>query len=387
MKFSLTESQSEIRQLANKILQEQVTEERLRSLDQCESGERFDRALWQQLAKAGLLGIAIDEAHGGMGFDYFALTLLLEEVGRSVAAVPAVASLAGAAMVLTKYGSDTQKQQWLPAIASGESLLTVAFSEAMNSSDLTPHSMQATPSDDGYILTGTKHYVPYAQHADGIIVSAKLSDNENILVVVEPGQAGVSFTAENTTTAEPQSALNLSAVNVPSSQVITQGNAADDAIQYGVNCLVAAYCSVQTGASDAALRMTAKYTSERKQFNTVIASFQAVAQRAADGYIDVECLRLCSQQAACLLSDKPADLDAQRAINDAVTMAKIWAGDTGHRISYTAQHLHGGTGVDREYPLWRFCLLLRQMEFSMGSSQQHLTDLGDRIADYSVAMS
>lgn len=387
MKFSLTESQSEIRQLANKILQEQVTEERLRSLDQCESGERFDRALWQQLANAGLLGIAIDEAHGGMGFDYFALTLLLEEVGRSVAAVPAVASLAGAAMVLTKYGSDTQQQQWLPAVASGESLLTVAFSEAMNSSDLTPHSMQATPADNGYILTGTKHYVPYAQHADGIIVSAKLSDNENILVVVEPGQAGVSFTAENTTTAEPQSALNLSAVNVPSSQVITQGNAADDAIQYGVNCLVTAYCSVQTGASDAALRMTAKYTSERKQFNTVIASFQAVAQRAADGYIDVECLRLCSQQAACLLSDKPADLDAQRAINDAVTMAKIWAGDTGHRISYTAQHLHGGTGVDREYPLWRFCLLLRQMEFSMGSSQQHLTDLGDRIADYSVAMS
>ena len=111
-----------------------------------------------------------------------------------------------------------------------------------------------------------------------------------------------------------------------------------------------------------------------------------MAQRAADGYIDVECLRLCSQQAACLLSDKPADLDAQRAINDAVTMAKIWAGDTGHRISYTAQHLHGGTGVDREYPLWRFCLLLRQMEFSMGSSQQHLTDLGDRIADYAVAM-
>ena len=78
MKFSLTESQSEIRQLANKILQEQVTEERLRNLDQCESGERFDRDLWQQLAGAGLLGIAIDEAHGGMGFDYFALTLLLE---------------------------------------------------------------------------------------------------------------------------------------------------------------------------------------------------------------------------------------------------------------------------------------------------------------------
>ena len=136
MKFSLTESQSEIRQLANKILQEQVTEERLRSLDQCDNGERFDRALWQQLASAGLLGIAIDEAHGGMGFDYFALTLLLEEVGRSVAAIPAVTSLAGAAMVLTEYASGTQQQPWLPAVASGESLLTVAFSEAMSSSDL-----------------------------------------------------------------------------------------------------------------------------------------------------------------------------------------------------------------------------------------------------------
>jgi alkylation response protein AidB-like acyl-CoA dehydrogenase len=386
VKFSLTESQAEIQQLANKILQEQVTEERLRNLDKQVSGERFDRDLWQQLASAGLLGVAIDESHGGMGFDYFSLSLLLEEVGRSVAAVPVVTSLAGAAMLLTEYASAELQQQWLPDVVNGQSILTVAFSEAMSTNDVTPHTVTATNNGSDYSLNGVKHYVPYAQHAAGIIVSAKISDDENVLVMIDPSQAGVTLDKLDTTTAEPQSKLTLANVMISSSQVLAVGEKANQAIQYGVNCLLTAYCNVQLGASEAALRMTAKYTSERKQFNTAIASFQAVAQRAADGYIDVECLRLCTQQAACLLSNKASDLESQRVINDAVTMAKIWAGDTGHRISYTAQHLHGGTGVDREYPLWRFCLLLRQMEFSMGSSQQHLTNLGDRIAEYSVSM-
>lgn len=386
MKFSLNDSQAQIRELANKILQEQVTEERLRELDKRELGQRFDREIWQQLATAGLLGIAIDEAYGGMGFDFFSLSLLLEEVGRSVAAVPAATSLAGAAAVIQAFGSETQKQRFLPAVAAGDSVLTVALSEAMSGSNTAPLTTSAVADGEGYKVSGVKHYVPYAEHADVIVVSANVASGENILVLVDPKQAGVNLVAINTTNAEPQSIVEMTDVVISTANVLAVSNAADQAIQYAVNCMITAYCSIQTGATDAATRMTAKYTGERKQFNQPIAAFQAVAQRAADAYIDVECLRLCTQQAACLLSDEGLDIDGQRAINDAVSIAKVWAGDAGHRVSYSAQHLHGGTGVDREYPLWRFCLLLRQMEFVMGCTQQHLNDLGDRIAEYSVAM-
>ena len=386
MRFSLTESQAQIKELANKILQEQVTEQRLRELDGRDVGQRFDRDVWQQLADAGLLGIAIEEAHGGMGFDFFGLSLLLEEVGRSVAAVPVACSLAGAATVIQQYGSDAQKQQLLPAAATGEAVLTIALSEAMSTSNIAPLTVSAAADGDGFKINGVKHYVPYAEHAASIVVSASAADGGNVLVLVDPSQAGVTLSSIITTNGEPQSMLELADVAIAADQVIASGERADEAIQYAVNCMVTAYCCIQTGASDAALRMTAQYTGERKQFNQPIAAFQAVAQRAADGYIDVECLRLCAQQAAGLLSEDCTTLEDQRAINDAVSIAKVWAGDAGHRVSYAAQHLHGGTGVDREYPLWRFCLLLRQMEFAMGCAQQHLNDLGERIADYSVAM-
>ncbi len=391
MKFSLSENQIEIRNLANKVLQDQVTEERLRELDLCDTAKRFDRNLWQQLASVGLLGVAIDECYGGMGFDFFALNLIVEEVGRSVAAIPIVTTLAGAAGLLQKYGSEEQKQQWLPAVVTGKSVLTLALSEAMSTSNLLSLATQASTEGEGkgYKVSGIKHYVPYAADSDRILLSAQLDGQGSILLLIDPKQTGVKLTPLISTHAEPQFIVEMNEVLVAEDSVLGSNMTpaqVDEAIQYGVNSLLAAYCAVGLGASDAAMRMTAKYTGERKQFDVPIASFQAVAQRAADCYIDVECLRLCSQQATSLLSDGAKDVDAQRVINDAVTMAKIWAGDTCHRVSYSSQQLHGGTGVDKDYPLWRYCKLMRHIEFVMGSSQQHLADLGDRIADYSVAM-
>jgi alkylation response protein AidB-like acyl-CoA dehydrogenase len=122
------------------------------------------------------------------------------------------------------------------------------------------------------------------------------------------------------------------------------------------------------------LSMTAAYTSQREQFGRPIATFQAVSHRAADAYIDVQNLRLATQQAASLLS---AQLDA----TEAVTIAKIWACDVAHRVSQSAQHLHGGIGVDRDYPLFRFCLWAKQLELTLGGGNSYLTALGDAIAE------
>jgi len=119
--------------------------------------------------------------------------------------------------------------------------------------------------------------------------------------------------------------------------------------------------------------MTASYTSEREQFGRKIATFQAVGQRAADCFIDVECLRVVTQQAISLL-------DQGRDAEDSVAVVKIWCGDVLHRASQAAQHMHGGIGVDRDYPLHRYCLLARQLELTLGSSARLTAELGRNIA-------
>jgi alkylation response protein AidB-like acyl-CoA dehydrogenase len=122
------------------------------------------------------------------------------------------------------------------------------------------------------------------------------------------------------------------------------------------------------------LKMTATYTSQREQFGRPIATFQAVSHRAADAYIDVQNLRLACQQAASLLS-------AQSNSTEAVLIAKIWASDVAHRVSQSSQHLHGGIGVDRDYPLFRFCLWAKQLELTLGGGSRYLKTLGDVIAE------
>jgi len=135
----------------------------------------------------------------------------------------------------------------------------------------------------------------------------------------------------------------------------------------------AGVCATQAGVSQGAVRLTASYTSERTQFGSPIATFQAVAQRAADAYIDAEGIRFTAWQAAWRL-------DAGLPADDELDIAKFWAADAGARVAQAAQHLHGGIGVDTDYPLHRFYRLAKHLELTLGGSTERLLRLGARIA-------
>jgi len=137
---------------------------------------------------------------------------------------------------------------------------------------------------------------------------------------------------------------------------------------------VAGLCAMQVGVAERALRMTARYTSERKQFDRPIGSFQAVHQRAGDAFVNVEAMRLTAQQAAFLLAEnRPAAL--------AVSVAKVWAADGGNFATYAAQHLHGGIGMDLDYPLHRSYIWTRRIELMLGTAARHLERIGDALAE------
>lgn len=375
MDFSLTEEQRDVKELAGRIMADLASTEKQRAVD--ETGERFDQNLWQQLAEAGLLGVAVEEGFGGSDLGFDTLCLVLEEVGKTVAPVPLIPVLVSALLPIQAFASDGLKQQVIPAVASGETLVTAALLEPGNETVKLP-ATRAQAQGSSWVITGEKTMVPLANRAEHILLAAH-SDKEGLVVaLVKRDSEGLTLVEQTSTTGEPQFALHLSGVEVPAEAVIAAGNEAAEVLEWIEQRTQAALCAMSLGVVDEMMRMTARYTSEREQFGVPVATFQAVAHRAADSYIDVMVLRLVTEQAVALLS-------AADEATEAVCVAKIWSGDVCHRVSQASQHLHGGIGVDRDYPLFRYCLWAKQLELSLGGSNAHLAALGDRIAAQAVA--
>ena len=370
MDFGFTEEQRDIQNLARQILGDNVSAAGLAAFDDYAS-ERFDEALWAKLADAGLLGVVVPEEYGGMGFGFLEVALLLEEAGRTIAPLPLAVHLAAAAMPLARFGSAAQKERLLPRAARGEIVLSAALEEQFTR-DFTAPALRARRDGAGYRLSGQKFAVPFAHRAERVLLGAA-GDEGVVVLLLDPRAPGVTLTPIRTSSYEPQSLLVLDEVAVAAQDVLAGPDDGAAVLQYAVEHMTVALCAHQLGVTDALLRQTAAYTSERKQFGVPIATFQAVGNRAADRFIDVECLRLTTWQAAALLAaGAPASVE--------VDMAKIWAGDVGHRSSYTAQHLHGGAGVDRGNAPWRYCLWARHNEMTLGPTASRLASLGERCA-------
>jgi alkylation response protein AidB-like acyl-CoA dehydrogenase len=359
MDFSITDDQRSLVDLTREILSDQVTHEHLAGLEAQaqESGgwSIFDRSLWGRLAEAGITGIAVPEEHGGAGLGFLDLALVLEEIGRGVAPVPAVPTLA-TAYVLARHKAAADL---LGGVADGTTILTTAFEGEVN----------ATRDGQSWQLSGDKSFVPYGAEADVVVVPAE-SDSGPVVVLLRRNTPGVTVTELQTTNREPQAQLTLDGARVPADSVITD---AADLVADLRRHTTAALAMVASGVCAAALAMTAKHTSEREQFGKKIASFQAVGQRAADAYIDNELVRLTALQAAWRL-------DAGWPADDEIAVAKFWAGDGGMRVVHAGQHLHGGLGVDLDYPLHRYFLWCKQIEHELGTPTRQLLTLGASLA-------
>jgi len=374
MDFEWSEESRAISELANKILGAEVSEASLREIDQ--AGSFFHPQAWARLAEAGLLGVAIDGAYGGMGGGIAELCSLLVSVGRHVAPIPAYACLVLGALPVSRFGSAEHRQRWLPKVASGSAFVTGALEES-GGRDRKHPAARAETHAHGLSIRGTKICVPLADKASRIVTAATHADGRIVVVLIDPKARGVELTRNATTHGEPIFRVDLHDVQVAHADVLAEGEAGAAALSWMVNAAVVCACAVEFGVTERALEITARYTSERKQFGVAIGSFQAVRQRAADAYIDVEAIRLTMQQAAYLL-------DANRDADLACSVAKFQAADGGYRVTFTAQHLHGGMGYDIDYPLHRYYRWSKALELSLGSAPEHLTQLGRMLSERNV---
>ncbi|HEX6417646.1 MAG TPA: acyl-CoA dehydrogenase family protein [Acidimicrobiales bacterium] len=370
MDFDLTDEQQATIEAAAKLLGDKATPDGIRAVEQADE-LRFDRGLWRAMADAGLLGIAVPAEHGGAGLGIVELALLLEEVGRRTAPVPALAALAVGGLPVARWGTAAQQAALLPGLAAGSSVITAALVEPLG--DVLHPSTSAWHEGDGWVLDGTRTNVPAGLVADTVIVPATTGAGEVGLFLVPAGAGGLTRDRQDTTTGTPDALVTLDGVRVGADAVLGPLDAAGTALRWLVEHATVAVCAVMSGVAAEAVRITGEYTSSREQFGRPIATFQAVGQRAADAYVDAQAIRLTMLQAAWRLSvGHPADRE--------VAVAKYFAARAGQRVVHAAAHLHGGVGVDRDYPLHRYFLLAKQLELSLGGASRQLVTLGGILA-------
>jgi alkylation response protein AidB-like acyl-CoA dehydrogenase len=370
MDFNFSEEQTALQELAREILDKEMNADLLKEIEA--GSEWFAADLWSRLAEANLLGLAVPEEFGGMGFGILELCLLLREIGRVVAPLPALPTLVLGGLPIAELGSDAQKQRWLEPVAAGRTLLSGALVDA-GSSDPTAPATRARREDKGWVLDGRKRFVSFAHRAERVLVPAATDAGVGIFLL-DPTADGVERTRQEISTGEPLFELTLAGVRAGEDELLGDDAAGGGAAASWMrDCAIVAASATQIGVSEKSLEITTGYVSEREQFGAPIGSFPPVQQRAADGYIDLECLRWTTWSAAWRLSQGlPASREAM--------VAKFWAAESGSRIANTAQHLHGGMGADRDYPIHRYLLWSKSLELQLGAAPSQLERLGSEMA-------
>jgi alkylation response protein AidB-like acyl-CoA dehydrogenase len=372
MDFSFSDEQNAIRDLANQIFGDRASDEFLLAFSRTD--ETYDQQLWQTLGEQGLLGVAVPESAGGAGLGLVELCLVLEEQGRRVAPVPLHASLVLGGLPIAEFGSEAQQQRWLPALAAGEARFSAAIAD-LGMNPAVASSVTAEPRDSGWVLNGRKAMVPDGAAAHFILVPVENADGAQSVVVVDTEAEGVTVEpVQIGMSGERAAHLNLENVLVDGDAVLGGEGRGGEVIDWLEQRANIGHCALQVGVTEAAMRRTAEYVSERKQFGIPLGSFQALAMRMADSYIDVEAIRSTYWLALWRLSE---GLDARAEVR----AAKWWACDAAHRVTATSQHLHGGMGADVEYPIHRFFLLAKQITYSLGNASHQLERLGSLLAE------
>jgi alkylation response protein AidB-like acyl-CoA dehydrogenase len=354
MDFALPEAFHDLSALTRGILTDRVTPYRLRELEA--AGDPFDRPLWTDLANAGVLAAALPKDAGGDGYGLLEQCGVLIELGRAVAPVPYLSTIVTAAAGIARFGDADQVARWAVPAARGDVVLTAALSDE---GDVT-----ASRKAGAWTLNGAVPVVPAATYSDLILVPA----GDNVFLVA-PGDTGVAVEPQRVTGGEGAGWLQLSDVELPADRVL----AGDDVAGWLRTRATVGLCALQVGVAERMLEQTAEYARTRAQFGKPIGSFQAVAQRLADAYIDVEAIRLTLWQAAWRVhEDLPCPTE--------VATAKFWAADAGHRVAHTAVHVHGGVGIDVDHTLHRYFLAAKHHEFALGGATVHLRKIGSALA-------
>jgi len=376
MDFALSEEQEMLKKSARDFLSAECPKSLIRKLEEDELG--YSPELWKKMAGLGWMGLAVPEKYGGAGLSLLDLAVLFEEFGRAAVPAPVFCTTALGAMPILDWGTEEQKKAFLPKVAAGELLLTMAFAEPGVNEDPRFITTRSMTKDDGFLIHGTKLFVPYAHIVDHLLVVARTrgvaGDRKGITVfIVDRKAQGIDITPLATIAADRQFEVKFDKVFVSSNFVLGSLHNGLSPIKETLKKATVLQCAVMLGGAQQELEMTAEHTKNRVQFERPIGTFQAVQQKLADMFIDVNGSRWTTYQAVWRLSEGlPADRE--------VAIAKAFANIACERVAFGAQQLHGGVGVDKDYDLHFYFRRAKAFALTLGSTPFHLKTLETEIS-------
>jgi alkylation response protein AidB-like acyl-CoA dehydrogenase len=365
MDFDFSDDQEQLRDAVRKWVDKGYSFERRRAIV---AAGGFDPAAYSELADLGLTGLYVPESQGGMGMGPVEGMVVMEALGGGIVLEPVTHALIAGA-VLAAYAPEALQAEWLPGIASGESLVVLAHQERQARYRLDRCSTSAVQNGAGWTVSGTKSVVAAGDRADAFLVPAMVS-GQLALLLVPRGSIGVK--TRGYVTQDGGRAAEVTLENAPASLVTIDGLSA---LEHAVDIGIAAHCAEAVGVMDKTLAITVEYMNTRKQFGVAIASFQALRHRVADMKMQLELARSMSYYASLKLN-APAE-ERRRAM----ARAKVQLGQSMRFVGQQAVQLHGGIGVTDEYIVSHYFKKLTQLEMGFGDTLHHLGELSGRMQD------
>jgi alkylation response protein AidB-like acyl-CoA dehydrogenase len=357
--LGFTETQELLRNAAREFLENECPETHVREMEEDPRG--YSTELWKKMADQGWQGLLIPEQYGGAGLDFIDFCVLLEEFGRALVPGPFMSTVLGGACPLLVAGSDAQKQQYLPRIASGDAIFTLALTEPSARFDEQGVQAQATVSGSTIMFNGTKLFVPDANVADYLVVAGR-SPQGVTLGIVPTNQPGVRVRQLLTIARDKQCEVVLENAT---GELLGAAGQGWPVIQQVQQYYAVGECAYMVGLAQMDFEITVDYAKERVQFGRPIGSFQAIQHKCADMVTDVDGSRFIMYKAAWSLNSNQDD--RQMAVN----MAKAWTSEATRRVVAHGQQIHGGIGFTKDYKIQLFYRRQKRAELAFGDGDHH----------------
>jgi len=368
MDFELGEEQVMLKTSARDFLENECPKKLVRDMIEDEMG--YSPELWKKMAELGWQGLVFPEKYGGSDMSFLDLSVLLEEMGRALVPGPFVPTVVLAGRAISAAGSEEQKQEFLPGIAGGDTIMTLALTEASSGIEASDVTVKATPAGDNFTINGTKLFVPDAHVADYIICVTRTRDSTNkedgvTLFLVDARTDGINIEVLKTMTGEKLCEVVFNNVTVPGKNMLGELHKGWPVVQRVLQEATVAECAWMAGGARWVLETTIDYAKERIQFGVPIGSFQAIQHKCADMAVEVEGATSLVYYAAWAMSEN--DPGAPMATH----VAKAWCSDIYKHVTFDGVQIHGGIGFTWDHDMHLYLKRAKTAEVAYGDSNYH----------------
>jgi alkylation response protein AidB-like acyl-CoA dehydrogenase len=362
MEFAFSEEQEMLRKAARDFLTERCPKTLVKEMEASEQG--YLPELWHEMAGLGWMGLAFPEEYGGEGMSFLDLAVLLEEIGRACLPAPFFSTVVLGGLTILDIGNEAQREEYLPKIASGATIFTLALTEPSARYDAASIAVTAIVENNGYRIDGTKLFVPDAHIADYMLVVARTDGQTNpedgiTIFIVDGKSPGISNTLLKTIAGDKLCKVDFDRVKVAQQNILGNPDRGWEQVEKIIQRAAVAKCCEMVGAAQQVLEMTLDYAKTRVQFGRPIGSFQAMQQHCANMAIDVDSSRFITYKAAWMLSQGiPGTKE--------VAIAKAWTAAAYKRITKLSHQIHGAIGFTMDHDLQFFTRRAKAAEVNFG---------------------